>query len=350
MSQEAPASPASPAAASQSGETPTVTRSWLPAVSRGGVLQNIVLAGALGVVALIFGSLNANYLSVANLNAIGQGAAVVGVLAAMQTAVIICGALDISVGSQAGLYSVISAMAFSSTHSAALGVLAAVGVSIAVGALTGAVIVYGRVNSIIATLGGLAAYKGVALVISNGRAQGYVLNNHVFVFISRGKPLGIPTMIWIFAIVALFVFVLLNFTDIGRNIYAIGGNDTAARLAGISINKYLISVYIMSGVVASIAGIMLTAYTGSGEPVSGSQGLELQAITAAFLGGCALAGGRGGVGGTVLAVLLIAALENGLTVVGVNAFWQNVAQGALLIFAVIIQQQRRHERRVGLPG
>ena len=94
---------------------------------------------------------------------------------------------------------------------------------------------------------------------------------------------------------------------------------------------------------------MLTAYTGSGQPVSGSEGLELQSITAAALGGCALAGGRGGVGGTVLAVLLIGALENGLTVVGVNSFWQNVAQGALLVVAVFVQQQRRKERRVGLP-
>jgi ribose transport system permease protein len=340
------AAPASP----QAPDSAPVERSWLASISKGGVLQNVVLAGALGVVAIIFGSLNANYLSAANLNAIGQGAAVVGVLAAMQTAVIICGALDISVVSPAGLYSVITAMVFSSSHSAAVGMLAAIGTGVVIGAFTGAVIVYGRVNSIIATLGGLAAYKGLALVISNGRAQGYVLNNRVFVFISRGKIIGVPTMIWMFAAVALFVFILLTLTDIGRNIYAIGGNDTAARLAGISINKYLISIYIMSGVVAAIAGIMLTAYTGSGEPVSGSEGLELQAITAAFLGGCALAGGRGGVGGTVLAVLLIASLENGMTVVGVNTFWQNVAQGALLIFAVIIQQQRRHERRVGLPG
>ena len=325
-------------------------RSWRPQMSKSGVLQNIVLAAALGVIALVFGSLNSGYLSGANINAIGQAAAVAGVLSAVQTVVIICGALDISVGSQAGLYSVISAMAFTSTHSAVLGMLAAVGLSLVVGAFNGAIIVYGRVNSVIATLGGLAAYKGLAEVVSNGRAQGYVLNNRVFVFIARGKILGIPTMVWIFAAVALFVFILLTYTDIGRNIYAIGGNDTAARLAGISINKYLISVYVLSAGVSAVAGIMLTAYTGSGQPVSGSEGLELQSITAAALGGCALAGGRGGVGGTVLAVLLIGALENGLTVVGVNTFWQNVAQGALLIIAVIIQQQRRRERRVGLPS
>ncbi|MFF5790322.1 ABC transporter permease, partial [Streptomyces sp. NPDC012693] len=143
--------------------------------------------------------------------------------------------------------------------------------------------------------------------------------------------------------------VMLKYTDIGRNLYAIGGNDTAARLAGININKYLVAVYALIGIVAAVAGILLTARTGSGQPVSGSEGLELKAITAAALGGCALKGGKGGVGGTLLAVALLGALENGLTVQGINTFWQNVAQGALLVVAVVIQQRRSGERAVGLP-
>ncbi|MFG2560709.1 hypothetical protein [Streptomyces sp. NPDC048496] len=98
-----------------------------------------------------------------------------------------------------------------------------------------------------------------------------------------------------------------------------------------------------------LRGILLTARTGSGQPVSGSEGLELKAITAAALGGCALKGGKGGIGGTLLAVVLLGALENGLTVQGINTFWQNVAQGALLVIAVVIQQRRNKERRIGLP-
>ncbi|MFJ9770799.1 ABC transporter permease [Kitasatospora sp. NPDC101157] len=313
--------------------------------------QNLSLIGALAVVVAVFGSLDSNFLSPDNLQGIGEAATIAGLLAVVQTVVIICGGLDISVGSQAGLASVVSAMAFTSTGSSApLGVGAALLVGALVGLLNGAVIIYGRVNPTIATLAGLAAYKGVAQLISNGRAQGYVRNDALFIFLSRGRIAGLPTMIWILVLVAVAVHVLLKYTDIGRNIYAIGGNDTAARLAGINLNKYLVSAYVLSGLVAALAGILLTARTGSGQPVSGSEGLELQSITAAALGGCSLKGGKGGVGGTLLAVALLGALQNGMTGQGINTFWQNVAQGLLLVTAVVIQQRRNRDRAVGLPA
>ncbi|QEV49550.1 ABC transporter permease [Streptomyces vinaceus] len=308
------------------------------------------MIGALVLVLALFGFLNDNYLSLANIQVIGEAVTITGLLAIVQTVVIICGGLDISVGSQAGLASVVSAMVFTSGGSNPyLGMAAAIGIGVLVGVVNGVAIVYGRVNPTIATLAGLAAYKGVAQLVSDGRAQGYVLNDALFVFLGRGKIAGVPVMIWILVVVALAVHVMLKYTDIGRNVYAIGGNDTAARLAGININKYLVAVYALIGVVAAVAGILLTARTGSGQPVSGSEGLELKAITAAALGGCALKGGKGGIGGTLLAVALLGALENGLTVEGINTFWQNVAQGALLVAAVVIQQRRSGERAVGLP-
>ncbi|MFI5529459.1 ABC transporter permease [Kitasatospora sp. NPDC051853] len=313
--------------------------------------QNLSLAGALVVVLALFGVLNDNYLSLPNLQVIAEAATITGLLAVVQTVVIICGGLDISVGSQVGIASVVSAMAFTGAGSDPLtGMAAALAVGLVVGLVNGAVIVYGRVNPTIATLAGLAAYKGVAQLLSDGRAQGYVLNDDVFVFLGRGAVAGLPVMVWILVLTAVAVHLLLKYTDIGRNLYAIGGNDTAARLAGININKYLIAVYALIGVVAAVAGVLLTARTGSGQPVSGSEGLELKAITAAALGGCALKGGKGGVGGTLLAVALLGALENGLTVQGINTFWQNVAQGALLVVAVVIQQRRSGERAIGLPA
>jgi ribose transport system permease protein len=311
---------------------------------------NVSLVGALIVVVAIFSWLNSGYLTWDNVQVIGEAATVAGLLAVVQTVVIICGAMDISVGSQTGVASVISAMAFTSTgHNPLLGMAAAVGLGVVIGILNGLIIVYGRVNPVIATLAGLAAYKGVAQLISGGRAQGFVLGDDLFIFIARGRIAGVPVQVCILIVVAIIVHLMLKYTDIGRNIYAIGGNDTAARLAGININKYLIAVYALAGVVSAVAGIVLTARTGSGQPTSGSEGLELQSITAAALGGCALKGGKGGVGGTLLAVLLLGALNNGLNVVGVNTFWQNVAQGALLVVAVIIQQRRSGERAVGLP-
>ncbi|GAA4837519.1 ABC transporter permease [Kitasatospora terrestris] len=313
--------------------------------------QNLSLIGALVVVLALFGVLNENYLSLTNLQVIAEAATITGLLAVVQTVVIICGGLDISVGSQAGVASVVSAMAFTTAGSNAFaGTAAAIAVGLLIGLLNGAVIVYGRVNPTIATLAGLAAYKGLAQLLSDGRAQGYVLNDPVFVFLGRGKIAGLPVMVWILIAAALAVHVLLKYTDLGRNLYAIGGNDTAARLAGININKYLIAVYALIGTVAAVAGILLTARTGSGQPTSGSEGLELKAITAAALGGCALKGGKGGIGGTLLAVALLGALENGLTVQGINSFWQNVAQGTLLVLAVVVQQRRTGERAIGLPA
>ncbi|MEU7072694.1 ABC transporter permease [Streptomyces narbonensis] len=329
-------------------KAPPAARKRSPLAALGG--QNLSLIGALVVVLGLFGALNENYLSLSNLQVIAEAATITGLLAIVQTVVIICGGLDISVGSQVGVASVVSAMVFTGTGSSAfVGTLVAVGVGVLVGVLNGLVIVYGRVNPTIATLAGLAAYKGLAQLLSDGRAQGYVLNDPIFVFLGRGKIAGLPVMVWILIVVAIAVHVLLKYTDIGRNLYAIGGNDTAARLAGIDINKYLVAVYALIGVIAAVAGILLTARTGSGQPVSGSEGLELKAITAAALGGCALKGGKGGVGGTLLAVALLGALENGLTVEGINTFWQNVAQGALLVAAVVIQQRRNGERAVGLP-
>jgi len=311
---------------------------------------NLSLIGALAVVVAIFGYLNAGFLDPANLAGIGEAVTIFGLLAVVQTVVIICGGLDISVGSQAGIASVISAMAFTATGgSAVFGILAAVGVGLVAGLVNGLIIVYGRVNPVIATLATLAAYKGAAQLVSGGKAQGFVLDNDLFIFLARGKILGLPVPMVILAVVALGLHILLKYTDIGRNVYAIGGNDTAARLAGININKYLLAVFVLAGVVSAIAGIILTARTGSGQPVSGSEGLELKAITAAALGGCALKGGKGTIGGTLLAVVLLGALDNGLNVVGVNTFWQNVAQGSLLVAAVVIQQRRSGERAVGLP-
>ncbi len=314
-------------------------------------VQNVSLLIALALLVTLIGAQSPDFFLPGNLTVIGTAVAISGVLAIIQTVVIICGALDISVGSVAGLCSVVCAMVFEATgKNPALGIGAALALGLLCGLVNGLIIVVGRVNPVIATLATLAAYKGVAQLVSDGRAQGYTGADDVFIFLARGAIAGIPTLVWVLTLAAVAIHLLLKYTDIGRNIYAIGGNDTAARLAGININRYLIAVYALAGMFAAIAGILITARTGSGQPVSGSEGLELESITAAALGGCALKGGKGTIPGTILAVLLLGVLTNGMTLLGVNPFWQNVAKGALLVTAVVIQQARSGERRVGLPA
>jgi len=313
-------------------------------------VQNVSLLAALILLVTVIGSQDSNFFRAQNLLSIGSAVTIFGLLAVVQTVVILLGALDISVGSMTGLTSVVSAMVFTSTSQASIGMLAALGAGLACGLVNGLVIIYGRVNAVIATLATLAAFKGLAQIISGGRSQGYTGTDPVFTFLGRGQIGGVPFLIIMLLIVAVVAHVVLRYTSIGRNIYAIGGNPTAARLAGISINRYIISVYMAVGFIGGLAGILLTARTGSGQPVSGSEGLELESITAAALGGAALTGGKGAIPSTILAILLLGVLSNGLTVLGVNPFWQNVAKGALLLVAVILQQRRAGQRAVGLPA
>lgn len=313
--------------------------------------QQLSLVLAIAILATIIGSQQPNFFRTANLEVIGTSIAILGIVAFGETIVILLGGLDISVGSQAGLASVVSAMVFTSTKSALLGILSALGIGIAAGLVNGVVIIYGRVNAVIATLATYAGYRGVANLVSNGRSQGYTGLDSTFVFLARGKIAGVPVLIWTFLWAGAIIYVLLRYTDIGRNLYAIGGNATASRLAGIRLNRYIVVVYALMGLIAAISGVLLTARTGAGQPTSGSQGLELQAITAAALGGCALQGGKGSVIGTALAVVLLGTLTNGLQILNVNSFWQDISQGILLVAAVVLQQQRsRGTRRVGLPA
>lgn len=312
--------------------------------------QNISLLVALALLVAVIGIQNDNLFLPQNLKTIGTSVAILGVISIGQTVVMVIRGLDISVGSEAGVASVVCAMVFTSTGSAIVGILVALGVGAVLGLFNSVVIIYGRVHAVIATLATFAAFRGIANLVSDGRSQGYTGSDSVFVFLARGSILGIPVLIWVLAVVALLAHVMLRYTDIGRNAYAIGGNDIAARLSGINLNRYIVGAYILMGTISAVAGILLTARTGSGQPTSGSQGLELASITAAALGGCALQGGKGTVFGTILAVLLLGVLTNGLTILGVNAFWQDIAQGALLVIAVMIQQKRIGDRAVGLPA
>ncbi|MBA3417012.1 MAG: ABC transporter permease [Chloroflexia bacterium] len=302
-------------------------------------LQNVSLLIALAVLVAIISTQTDKFWLPANLLNIGVAVSLVGLVAIVQTVVIVSGGLDISVGSVAGLASVAAALALQATgNQTLLGILAAVVAGIACGAINGLVITVLRVNPVIATLATLSAFRGVALLFTNGSAVG-VLDER-FNDLGSGRPLGIPFPILILVVFAVLIHVLLRYTVWGRNIYAIGGNPVAARLSGVDLNRYRLAVYVLSGIGAAIAGIVLTARTHSGQPQSGSQGLELEAVTAALLGGCALNGGKGTIFGTMLAVVLLGTLTNGMILLGIQSFYQLVAKGALLVLAVTIQQYR----------
>ncbi|TIX46418.1 MAG: ABC transporter permease [Mesorhizobium sp.] len=299
--------------------------------------HNISLLVALAILVLIFGTLRGDvFFSSRNLLNIGLGITILGVLAMSQTVVIVAGGLDIAVGAIVGLTTVSTAMAIQATGSPAAGILAGLVLGGLAGLVNGIIITYGRVNAVIATLGTMAIFRGIAFIMSDG--QSIAIFSDTFRFIGIGRILGLPLLIWILLLTAIVFHLFLARSIVGRNIYALGGNPVVARFSGININRYRVGIYIMSGVAAGLAGILLAARTGSGQPVSGSQGLELEAITAAVLGGCALQGGKGTIIGALLGVAIIGVLNNGMILTSVPTFYQLLAKGSLLILAVVIAE------------
>lgn len=279
------------------------------------------------------------------LNSLGQNIAVLGILAVGESVVIIAGALDISVGSVAGVAGVVSALSVTSTGSMQLGLAAGLAAGVVAGLVNGSIVAFLRVNPIIATLGTFAAFRGVAFLIApNGYPIG-VGTEPTFTWLGSGRLfetgafVGIPVIMLIFIVVAIIGHVLMKYTDFGRSFYALGGNATAARLAGINLTRMRLAMYAISGVAAGLGGVLLAARTTSGAPLNG-QGMELQAITAVFLGGAATTGGKGAVMGTILAVLILGVLSNGMNLLGVQQYYQDVATGMLLIVGVAIAQWR----------
>ena len=317
----------------------TIRRSAVQrAVDRIGV-HNISLIFALVVLCVIFGTLRGDvFFSSRNILNIGLAVTILGVLAMSQTVVIVAGGLDVSVGSTVGFATVATAMVAQSTGSAAIAVLAGLAVGAACGLVNGIIITYGRVNAVIATLGTMAIFRGVAFILSDG--QSISIFDETFRYMGNGRLLGFPFLIWVLVLTAVLFQIFLSQSIAGRNVYAIGGNPVVARFSGINVNRYRVAIYIMSGLAAGLGGIILAARTGSGQPISGSQGLELEAITAAVLGGCALQGGRGTIVGALLGVLIIGVLNNGMILTAVPTFYQLLAKGALLILAVLVAEYR----------
>ena len=288
------------------------------------------------------------FFTAVNLLSIGEGITLVGLTALGEMVVMIMGGLDIAIGSLVGLCSAAAGVAmlgFSNTlEGALLGILVAAVGGLLGGFLNGFIVTKGKIDPIIVTLGTYSAYRGVALLITG---NGYAVNvtNDAFNILGTGSIIGLPVSIIVLLVGMIIVHFGLEHSRFGRNIFAIGGNPVAARLAGINLNRTKIMVYTLAGLMAAIAAVIYTARTKSGQPISGSEELALQAITAVILGGVSMKGGKGNVAGVMLGVLIIGTLNNGMILLSIPTFYQRVARGMLLIIAVLIQNWRVRTRK-----
>jgi ribose/xylose/arabinose/galactoside ABC-type transport system permease subunit len=324
--------------AASAGTSPAAFKSLLLRANSNVGAQNWRLLIALALLVAIIASQSEYFLTTANLLIIGQGVAVVGVLAVAETVVIVSGGLDISLGSLCGLSGVVTAIVIRDTHSAGLGIGAGLAAGALGGVVNGLIITVGRVNPVIATLATLSAFEGMALLVAKGAVIG--IQDETFNLIGSGRVLNLAIPIVILAVVFAIGHITMRYSVIGRHIYAIGANAVAARLSGIPVDRYKLGIYTMSGAVAGIAAMILSARATGSTPLQG-QGLEFDVVTAVILGGASLAGGRGTMAGSMLAVFMIGALYNGLILAQVESYWQFIAKGVLLATAVIIQERRR---------
>jgi ribose/xylose/arabinose/galactoside ABC-type transport system permease subunit len=218
---------------------------------------------------------------------------------------------------------------------------ASIALGIAIGLANGAVISYGRINPLITTLATLAIVRGIAYVVSGGKE--IVIRDATWLSLGTGTIAGIPYMVLLLAATFLVFGLAMPRSLFGRYAYAIGSSARAARLAGVAVDRWRLTFYITCGGLAALAGLVLVARTGNAQP-SAALGIELDVITAVILGGTSLSGGRGTLAGTLVALLLIGIINNGLTLVGVPSYWQQVTKGAILLAAVLYDELRRHGR------
>ncbi len=301
----------------------------------------------LGFVVLLSFATGGNFLQPQNLINVIVQVAPIGIIALGMMFAIITKGIDLSVGAPVALAAVIAAsMAQMGSDRfpvwwVGIPVIAALIVGALVGGVIGTLVSVFRIAPFIATLGMMTAARGLALIYTDGRpisrlAPGYN-------FLGQGSILGIPVPIYLFAGVAVLTWVILQRTRFGRHVYAIGGNEQAARVSGINVSRVQFGIYTYIGVLAALAGVILSARIGSGNPQLGMT-IELDAITATVIGGTSFNGGVGTVWGTSVGAVIISVINNGLDLLSVSPFWQMVVKGAIIVIAIIIDERKNRRR------
>ncbi|GGZ15487.1 transporter [Streptomyces nitrosporeus] len=301
------------------------------------LLDNGALS-ALVVLLVAMSLLSADFLTTQNLLNVGVQAAVTAILAFGVTFVIVAAGIDLSVGSVAALSATVCAWSATSAGVPVwLAVVLAVATGIACGFVNGALVAYGKLPPFIATLAMLSVARGLSLVISQGSPIPFPDSVSVL-----GDTLGgwLPVPVLVMIAMGLLTALILGRTYIGRSMYAIGGNEEAARLSGLRVKKQKLAIYALSGLFAAVAGIVLASRLVSAQPQA-AQGYELDAIAAVVIGGASLAGGVGKASGTLIGALILAVLRNGLNLLSVSAFWQQVVIGVVIALAVLLDTVRR---------
>lgn len=262
-------------------------------------------------------------------------------IASGMTIILIAGGIDLSVGSVVGLVGVMVGTMVND----GMPILLAVGICLVVGALMGTfngmILSRTTLPPFIVTYALMTILRGGIYVYTAGTTVR--IDDRSFIAVGTGYTLGIPNPVWYMAVILAIVYLILNRTKLGRHIYAIGGNEKAAEFSGIDVKNVRLFVYVFSGIMAAVAGIVLAARSYSGQPTAGT-GAEMDAIEACVLGGCSMAGGYGFIGGTIIGALIIAIMNNGLNLMRIDSYWQMVAKGVIVLIAVYVDYVKNQKK------
>ena len=293
---------------------------------------------ALIILMAVITIINSNFLTANNLLNLLLQVTSNALIAFGMTFVILTGGIDLSVGSILALSSALTAGLLGSGMPVTLAIIISLILGCILGMMNGLLISYGKLAPFIVTLATMTIFRGATLVYTNGNPITKGLSDtFLFQFLGQGYIVGIPFPVIIMFIVFIVLYVLLHKTAFGKSVYAIGGNEKAAYISGVKLNKVKIIIYSISGIMASISGLIITSRLSSAQPTAGAS-YEMDAIAAVVLGGTSLSGGKGRILGTLIGALIIGVLNNGLNIIGVSAFWQQVVKGVVILIAVLIDR------------
>jgi ribose transport system permease protein len=303
--------------------------------------EKLILLAAIVLVFVLYTSINGNFMSWTNIVNILVASSLAGLVAIGHTYLIIAGQNDLSPGSVAAFSGVLAALLVAQGLSLPLAFLVTIAGGALIGVFNAFMVNKIKLQAFIATLVTQSIVRGFAYILCEGKP--IAIANADFIAIGKLRFLDIPVSVWIMIVAFLLFGFILAKTKFGRSVYVIGGNESAARLAGLNPHRIITISFVMMGIMCAVGGIVFASRMNSGQPAA-NVNLEFDAITAVILGGVSFAGGIGTMGGTILGVILIQAFNTGLTMVNVPSFWQYVAKGALLLFALTSDYIRKHNR------
>lgn len=301
--------------------------------------QNLGTIAALIILIVFVSVLNPAFLQVNNLLNLMRQLIINGFIALGMTFVILTGGIDLSVGSTLAFTSAIFAGLLQNGMNTGLAILITLALGLALGLINGLLITKGKLAPFIVTLATMTIFRGLTLVYMDGRPISGPKDDFAFQFLGKGQVFGIPFQVILFLIVYIVLSTLLNKTSHGRKIFAVGGNEKASFISGIKIDKVKVLVYVISALMAVVSGLVLTSRLNSAQPTAGSA-YEMDAIAAVVLGGTSMTGGSGSLTGTLIGILILGVLNNGLNLLGVSSFYQQIVKGVVILIAVLIDRKR----------